>query len=585
MPLMGNLYIGSSGLQTAQNALHTVSHNLANVNTVGYTRQQTVLGDKDYATIGHSYISDQQTGLGVTYEKVRQVRDAFLDKSYRKEAGRSAYYEASYNAANEVTTLFGEMEGVEFQTSLSNLWQSVQELANNPTDATNQGMLVSVASQFLERAHAIYDGLANLQDNYNSQILEKVNTINDYGQKIWNLNISIQGIEAGKIEGKNIEEANDLRDQRNQLLDELSALTKITYYEDAYGAMNVQIEGKDFVTRTYVNPMDVEVDEQSGFYTPIWPRDADAPVYSFTREINSDLDTDIGELKALLILRGEDRGTYLDIPQEPVADDKSTWFTLNANDEVVPASTYEEACAYYEDACEYYNKHTGKSLLQNTMAEFDTLIHGIAVGINNVLNKRTDNGDGTSSVTGIDLFIRTGIDSNHKQTTVINEGADNVAGVNIEATRYTLANLNINPLLLQNYTYLGSHSYDGGNTYETGFMTQDKQEDNEMANALKQLFVDAKYSLNPTLNTKLSFTNYYTNLIGDVGEKGYVFKGVAEGLDNTVLSLDASRQAIMGVSDSEELNNMIMYQNAYNASSRYINVINTLLETLINLGR
>ena len=107
---------------TSQNALHTVAHNLANVDTVGYTRQQTVLGDKNYTTIGHSYISSQQTGLGVTYEKVRQVRDAFLDKSYRKEIGRSAYYDTSYNAANEVTTLFGELEGVEFQTSLKNLW-------------------------------------------------------------------------------------------------------------------------------------------------------------------------------------------------------------------------------------------------------------------------------------------------------------------------------------------------------------------------------------------------------------------------------------------------------------------------------
>ena len=577
MPLMGNLYIGSSGLQTSQNALHTVAHNLANVDTVGYTRQQTVLGDKRYTKIGDGYISSKQTGLGVTYEKVRQVRDAFLDKSYRKEVGRSSYYETSYTASNEVATLFGELEGVEFQTSLTNLWSAVQELAKDPTNATNQGMMVSVAAEFIDRAKGVYNGLSELQSNYNQQILDRIDKINDYGKQIQKLNLAIQSIEGGKSEGHNVEEANDIRDQRNQLLDELASMVKITYYEDTFGAVNIQIEGKDFLTRTYLNPMGVTTDEESGFHTPVWPKDGDAPVYSFTREISTDLDTDIGGLKALLILRGEDKGTFLDIPQE---EDPSTWYMINDDGDRVLASTYKESA-------EYYNKHTGKSLLQNTMAEFDALIHGVVKGINEVLNARATDSDGNPvynangerDVNGIDLFVRTGIDTDYKQTSVQDED------VTDKATLYTLDNIYINPLVLQNYTLLGAKSFDGGKTYNTGFRTEDGREDNTMVNNLKDLFADSQLSLNPTLSTKLNFTNYYTNLVGDVAEKGYVFKGVAEGMDTTVQSLEASRQAIVGVSDSEELNNMIMYQNAYNASSRYINVINTLLENLINLGR
>lgn len=570
MPLMGNLYIGASGLVTSQNALHTVAHNLANVDTVGYTRQQTVLGDKNYTTIGHSYISSQQTGLGVTYEKVRQVRDAFLDKSYRKEIGRSAYYDTSYNAANEVTTLFGELEGVEFQTSLKNLWSSVQELAKDPTNATNQGMLVSVAAEFIDRAQGIYGGLRDLQDNYNSQILDRIDTINKYGEAIQKLNLKVQAIEAGKVEGLNVEEANDIRDQRNQLLDELASMAKISYYEDTFGAVNIQIEGKDFLTRTYMNPMGVVTDEETGFHTPVWPKDGDVPVFSFTREISTDLDTDIGGLKALLILRGEDRGTYLNVPQE---DRPETCYILNEDGDKIPAT--------YAEASDFYNKHSGKSLLQNTMAEFDTLVHEIVTGINNILNPRSDalNADGERDVTGIDLFVRTGIDTNYKQTSVKDEN------ITDPATLYTLDNIYINPLVLQNYTLLGAKTYDGGKTYNTGFRTEDGREDNDMVNKLTALFANPHNSLNPTLSTKLNFSDYYTNLVGDIAEKGYVFKGVSEGLNTTVESLEASRQAIMGVSDSEELNNMIMYQNAYNASSRYINVINELLENLVNLGR
>ena len=77
MPLMGSLYIGSSGLQTSQNSLNTTAHNLSNLDTTGFVRQQVLLGDRLYNTIkkGSVSASSQQTGLCVTYEKMRQVRD------------------------------------------------------------------------------------------------------------------------------------------------------------------------------------------------------------------------------------------------------------------------------------------------------------------------------------------------------------------------------------------------------------------------------------------------------------------------------------------------------------------------------
>ena len=99
MSLFGSLYVGASGLQTGQNALNTTAHNLSNVDTKGYTRQQTLLTDKNYnlLSVNPKAAANQQTGLGVTYADVRQVRDSFLDQKYRKESGRSAFYEVSYN--------------------------------------------------------------------------------------------------------------------------------------------------------------------------------------------------------------------------------------------------------------------------------------------------------------------------------------------------------------------------------------------------------------------------------------------------------------------------------------------------------
>ena len=85
MPLMGSFYVGLTGLQTGQNALNTTAHNLSNIDTEGYTRQQTLLATRRYNTLKKDYqaVSNQEIGLGVLYAASRQVRDVILDKTFR----------------------------------------------------------------------------------------------------------------------------------------------------------------------------------------------------------------------------------------------------------------------------------------------------------------------------------------------------------------------------------------------------------------------------------------------------------------------------------------------------------------------
>lgn len=119
-----------------------------------------------------------------------------------------------------------------------------------------------------------------------------------------------------------------------------------------------------------------------------------------------------------------------------------------------------------------------------------------------------------------------------------------------------------------------------------GFIKPDGKVDQETANALKQLFTEEKYTLNPNVKTTTNFANYYNNLISQVGNTGSVLRGISENQQITVDNTSAAREQILGVSSDEELSNMIMFQNAYNASSRYINVISELLEHIImTLGR
>jgi flagellar hook-associated protein 1 FlgK len=82
MSLMGGLYVGTSGLQTSQNALNTTAHNMSNIDTTGYTRQQVQQGTRYYNTISKTAAANayMQTGLGVNYSNVKQIRDFFLDR-------------------------------------------------------------------------------------------------------------------------------------------------------------------------------------------------------------------------------------------------------------------------------------------------------------------------------------------------------------------------------------------------------------------------------------------------------------------------------------------------------------------------
>ena len=92
--LMASLNIGVSGLRTNQAAVNTSSHNLANVSTDGYVRQQVLMTDSNYTTIKVTSNAIQQVGLGTDMGVIRQVRDAFLDKAYRLESVRLSFYES-----------------------------------------------------------------------------------------------------------------------------------------------------------------------------------------------------------------------------------------------------------------------------------------------------------------------------------------------------------------------------------------------------------------------------------------------------------------------------------------------------------
>lgn len=469
----------------------------------------------------------------------------------------------------EVESQLGELNGEAFQKSIADLWTAVQELTKDPGSSVTQGLLVQRASEFVERSGAVYAGLSSYRDNLNVQIKQQVDKINEYGKQLLALNDTIRSIESGGIE-----HANDLRDVRNQILDELACLADISFEEDMYGSVSVKIEGVDFVKGGMCYEIGLKTDASTGFYTPYWPQDASyvilddgtkeynidgAEVFDLTRKISSDLNTDIGGLKSMLLARGDHRADYTDV--------------LSEN----------------------YNG-VSQSVLMNIRGEFDQLVHNVVTKINDILAEAAgvttgalELADGTivnrycevdadgygymrnEDGSPIQMFTKVTTDGYYKATGA--DGKEYWVYAEEDATKpdslYSVKNIQIDDGLMQNPAKLS-------------FMLPDGSVDNKTAEALKQAFTEEIYTLNPNVLKKTTFMDYYTDLVSQVANSGYVFRSIHENQQNTVESTQNARGQVLDVSSDEELSNMIKFQNAFNASSRYINVISEMLAHIIN---
>lgn len=578
----GSLYVGSSGLQSAQNALNTTANNLTNVNTTGYVRQQVLHTDRNYNVIDTSAsVSYQQAGLGVKIGDVIHARDIFLDKAFRTESGRQAFYAATAEAVNEVYTFYQELEGEAFQDSLQDLWTSFQELAKDPSDSVNQNLVIQKASLFVSRSAGVYEGLKDYQKNINQQISDDIDRINELGKRIFELNIEIK-----QVESNHMETAMTLRDERDNCLDELATFAEITYKEDVDGMVKVSIEGMEFVDEARVYEMGKLVDEISEFVTPYWPHsstpgnDEYDEVFSYTTAISSEMGTDIGELKALILARGDRTANYNDI--------------LGLSQREYNKSTADHI-------------GTGMSVMLQAEAQLDQLFHGIVTAINDLLCPNTEaqnvmefNGADTiqiEDVNGVmhtihkdDLFLdaentSVGVDGELPPTELFKrigteryetiEGKDGNTyyrfipeDPNETAMQYTIISVEINHTLKEQ---------------ETKFphLKQDGQVNYALAEELAALWDAEGLTVDPNDTNKVTYMDYYSNMIGAYGTLGSVYESTAASLNDTVTSVSNQRQQVIGVSSDEELTKMIKFQNAYNASSRFINVINEMIEHII----
>lgn len=246
--LFNVLGIGRSALQVQQTGISVTGHNIANVNTPGYSRQRVDLtsGEPVAATPG-------QMGGGVQAVSVQRMHDRFLGAQIDGQSQELGKWEAEKSGLERLQIIFDETGETGLNHNLQEFWHAWQDLANNPGGSVERSQLVSKSQALSDRFQQMSAAVTDVQSDLDTQIDQAVSDINDKAGQVAALNHRIR-------QAENMGQApNDLKDRRDQLVKELSSLANVSASESG-PVVNISIDGHALVddetayALSYTNP-------------------------------------------------------------------------------------------------------------------------------------------------------------------------------------------------------------------------------------------------------------------------------------------------------------------------------------------
>ncbi|MFO7985609.1 MAG: flagellar hook-associated protein FlgK [Desulfatiglandaceae bacterium] len=266
--IYGTLHIGRQALAAQQEALNVTAHNIANVNTEGYSRQRVVTETTAPITTGAG-----QVGTGVTVSGVERVYDRHLAQQISDENETFGRWEAEKNGLDRAEVVLNEASGYGLNQAMSDFWDAWQDLVNNPSGAAEREMVAWSGENLALNFERIHNDLSQIQNDMNSYVSQTVDGINFKAEQIAAINEKIVKIETS--EGS----ANDLRDKRDVWVNELAKMIDITYHEEGNGSYTIKLgDDRSLVEGATSNALATDTNG-SGFEDVVWEDDnADVPI-------------------------------------------------------------------------------------------------------------------------------------------------------------------------------------------------------------------------------------------------------------------------------------------------------------------
>ena len=278
------LNVASRALLVQQRAIDVTGHNIANVNTLGYTRQRVNMETCVPIPFGPGMI-----GTGVRATEIQRIHDRFLGMQINIENQNLSKWEARKGALERSEIIFDESSGYGLNQAMSEYWGAWQDLANNPAGHTERMGLLATGETLARTFNDLYAELDQLQKDLDTNITGTVDQINLITEQIADLN---QKVSQAEVSGQN---ANDYRDQRELLLNELSSMIDINSFEDGEGKVTVLVAGGRPLVQSNAS-WDLSTQINAGFHDVVWT-DSDGNAVDITQDISG------GKLKGWLEVR------------------------------------------------------------------------------------------------------------------------------------------------------------------------------------------------------------------------------------------------------------------------------------------
>ncbi len=244
MSFFGLFDIGRSALFASQMGLYVTGHNIANVNTPGFNRQEVILETSNPVATQGGFL-----GRGVRMAGIKRHFDRFIYNQLLLQEQRLGMSRTLSNTMSRIEETFNDMKGLGLSGALREFFNAWQEVATNPELLPARNLLLSKANSLLSVAKQMEGSIKDVLKEIEASIVDTVKQINSLLSRIGELNGKILQIESGIPHTR----ANDLRDQREELLKKLSGLLDISYYEEDNGSVTVVQGAFNLVERETVS--------------------------------------------------------------------------------------------------------------------------------------------------------------------------------------------------------------------------------------------------------------------------------------------------------------------------------------------
>lgn len=617
--------IGVRGLSAQQTALNVTSHNIANANTEGYSRQRAVL--ETTAPYGGNGMNSPggagQLGTGVQVSQIQRLRDTFLDYQIRSETSSQGTAQATEKYVSQIEGVFNEPSDSGISSLMTKFFSSWKDLAAQPANSTTRTIAVQNANTVAGALNTAYSKMQDIKNNANIDVSSDVFDINNMLNDIDKLNQQIKDI---KIEGN---EPNDLMDKRDLLLDKLSSKLGITVSDKDFDGQDVSPtiaagsgpsdtsiiksqNNQDVKRLSYissVDPVPGQTDVYKVSYYKMGNTASDATMSSFNVKLDAGKEqSEINQLTENRVLWATNDGTAVttDSSGKDVAMDSTS--TYNFSDVKFLQSTKGEISGYVavQQSIDDYTDQLNK--LAKALA---LTVNAVESGVTNV----TDNNTVSSSPTAVTppntmdtdympFFVNSAV-ANKNYASDSSLSAAGLKAVLDAESGITAGNISINKAILKDggEMQIKTQSEDNSVPYETGQST-----DGARAGAVSnlQLNIINISAIGSTINTRadlfnvslggnnlsgttvsdssqgMTMDNYYRDMINRIATEENTAKSSMVSQQQSLDSYTQNKESYSGVSMDEEMTNMIQFQHAYQANAKIISTIDQLLDVVIN---